>query len=169
MGGCARTHTAREENHVSHRFHNRYVSRRKGLLGQRARELRGRETESERRLWQCLVSSKLGVAFRRQYVVGGRIADFAAPSLRLVVEVDGSSHAGRARADARRDRELARLGWRVLRLGPRSCFAILCTQLRALLKQSLPPRDVAIVKVMGHCRLLARGVGPGAAPTGQAP
>jgi len=73
-------------------------------------------TASEQRLWQCLVSSKLGVAFRRQYVIGARIADFAAPPLRLVVEVDGSSHAGRRHADARRDRELERLGYRVLRL-----------------------------------------------------
>ena len=76
----------------------------------------GRMTASEQRLWQCLVSSKLGVAFRRQYVIGERIADFAAPSLRLVVEVDGSSHAGRRHADARRERELERLGYRVLRL-----------------------------------------------------
>jgi very-short-patch-repair endonuclease len=75
-----------------------------------------RGTASERQLWHCLVSSKLGVAFRRQYVIGGRIADFAAPSLRLIVEVDGSSHAGRRRADERRDRELARLGWRVVRM-----------------------------------------------------
>jgi very-short-patch-repair endonuclease len=30
--------------------------------------------------------------------------------------VDGSSHAGRRRADERRDRELARLGWRLIRL-----------------------------------------------------
>jgi very-short-patch-repair endonuclease len=73
-------------------------------------------TASERLLWACLVSSKLGAAFRRQYVIGGRITDFAAPSLRLVVEVDGSSHAGRRRADERRDRELARLGWRLIRL-----------------------------------------------------
>ena len=80
------------------------------LLQHRARELRSRETESERRLWACLVNAKLGVPFRRQYVIGGRIADFAAPSVRLVVEVDGSSHAGRERADARRDRELERLG-----------------------------------------------------------
>jgi very-short-patch-repair endonuclease len=101
---------------VCNHFHNRYLSRRRALLLQRARELRARETESERRLWRCLVSSKLGVAFRRQYVIGGRVADFAAPSVRLVVEVDGSSHAGRERADARRDRQLARLGYRVLRL-----------------------------------------------------
>jgi very-short-patch-repair endonuclease len=36
--------------------------------------------------------------------------------VKLVVEVDGSSHARRAVADARRDRALARLGWRVVRL-----------------------------------------------------
>jgi very-short-patch-repair endonuclease len=116
MGGCARTHTAREENHMSQHFHIRYAQRRQALLQQRARELRARETASERLLWQCLVNGKLGVAFRRQYVIGGRIADFAAPSVRLVVEVDGGWHAGRARADARRDRELMRLGWRVLRV-----------------------------------------------------
>jgi very-short-patch-repair endonuclease len=33
-----------------------------------------------------------------------------------VVEVDGGYHRDRVRADARRDRELGRLGWRVLRL-----------------------------------------------------
>jgi very-short-patch-repair endonuclease len=42
--------------------------------------------------------------------------DFAAPAVRLVVEVDGGYHAGRVRADARRDRELQRLGWRVVRV-----------------------------------------------------
>jgi very-short-patch-repair endonuclease len=57
------------------------------------------------------------VQFRRQYVLGGRfIADFAAPAARLVVEVDGSAHRGRERHDARRDRALAALGYRVLRL-----------------------------------------------------
>lgn len=34
----------------------------------------------------------------------------------LVVEVDGAYHAARRVADARRDRELGRRGWRVLRL-----------------------------------------------------
>jgi very-short-patch-repair endonuclease len=101
---------------MSQHFHTRYVQQRKALLQQRARELRSRGTASERLLWRCLVNGKLGVPFRRQYVIGGRIADFAAPSVRLVVEVDGGSHHGRARADARRDRELERLGWRVFRL-----------------------------------------------------
>ncbi len=55
--------------------------------------------------------------FRRQVPLAGRyIADFFAPAAGLVVEVDGSSHIHRRRADARRDRVLQRLGCRVLRL-----------------------------------------------------
>ncbi|MBE7481577.1 MAG: DUF559 domain-containing protein [Polyangiaceae bacterium] len=57
-----------------------------------------------------------GAVVRRQYVVGRYIADFAVPSVRVVIEVDGAYHASRRAADARRDRELGRRGWRVLRL-----------------------------------------------------
>lgn len=49
-------------------------------------------------------------------MLGQYIADLAVPSARLVIEVDGPYHAARAAADARRDRELGRRGWRVLRL-----------------------------------------------------
>jgi very-short-patch-repair endonuclease len=78
--------------------------------------MRSAPTTTEALLWRTIRGSQLGVAFRRQVPVGRFIADFAAPAVRLVVEVDGGYHALRARADARRDRELARLGWRVLRL-----------------------------------------------------
>ena len=71
---------------------------------------------SEQLLWAQLSGSQLGVAFRRQVVIGHFIVDFAAPAVRLVVEVDGGYHAGRVRADARRDGELQRLGWRVVRV-----------------------------------------------------
>ena len=40
---------------------------------------------------------------------------FYAPSVRLVVEVDGGYHVGRVTADARRDRKLERAGYRVVR------------------------------------------------------
>ncbi len=54
---------------------------------------------------------------RRQYVVIGKyIADFAVPSARVIIEVDGAYHATRCAADARRDRALGRFGWRVVRL-----------------------------------------------------
>ena len=73
--------------------------------------------EPERALWRALAGGKLGVSFRRQLVLGNRyIADFVAPAVRLVVEVDGGIHAVQRAADARRDRNLARLGHHVLRI-----------------------------------------------------
>ena len=68
------------------------------------------------RLWEALSGAKLGVVFRRQVALGHAIADFFAPELQLVVEVDGIQHAQRRARDARRDRELRRLGCRVLRI-----------------------------------------------------
>ena len=82
----------------------------------RASAMRAAPTTTEALLWQRLSGSQLGVGFRRQLVVGRYIVDFAAPAARLVVEVDGGYHARRLRADARRDRALGKLGWRVLRL-----------------------------------------------------
>ena len=74
-------------------------------------------TGSEARFWEALRGCKLGVPFRRQVPLAGRyIVDFAAPVVRLVVEVDGGCHARRRRANEQRDRELNRLGWRVLRV-----------------------------------------------------
>ena len=81
-----------------------------------ARENRRSPSEPERRLWEGLAASKLGVAFRRQVVLGTAIADFFAPAIRLVVEVDGVQHRLRRSADARRDRDLRRLGCLVLRI-----------------------------------------------------
>lgn len=89
---------------------------RAAVLAAHAASLRAAPTATESLLWQALSGSKLGVGFRRQLVIGDYIADFAAPSRRLVVEVDGKYHADRVRADARRDRALAQLGWRVLRV-----------------------------------------------------
>ena len=73
-------------------------------------------TDSEARLWRALRSSQLGVAFRRQVPLLGFIADFYAPSARLIVEVDGGYHGRRVTAGARRDLKLTRAGYRVVRL-----------------------------------------------------
>ncbi len=60
---------------------------------------------------------QLGVGFRRQVVIGNRyVADFVAPAVKLIIEVDGAYHRQRTTADARRTRVLERLGYRVLRL-----------------------------------------------------
>jgi very-short-patch-repair endonuclease len=77
---------------------------------------RAAPTESEARLWSALSARKLGVAFRRQVVLGNFIVDFVAQQVRLVVEVDGGFHAQRVAADARRDSKLHALGYRVLRI-----------------------------------------------------
>ena len=96
---------------------SRQHSKREQQLAERAQSLRANSTWSERVLWEALRSSRLGVAFRRQVPIGSRyIADFLAPEIRLVVEVDGGSHQQRHAADARRDRDMRRLGYRVLRL-----------------------------------------------------
>jgi very-short-patch-repair endonuclease len=78
--------------------------------------LRSALTHSEALLWAAIRGGRLGTAFRRQVPLGRFIVDFLAPQARLVVEVDGGYHATRRAADARRDRKLARLGYRVLRL-----------------------------------------------------
>jgi very-short-patch-repair endonuclease len=86
------------------------------LLGERAHFMRHNLTESERILWRQLSGKKLGVAFRRQVPIGSYIADFVAPATKLIVEVDDRSHELKRTADARRDRNLGRLGYRVLRV-----------------------------------------------------
>jgi very-short-patch-repair endonuclease len=95
---------------------SKYSRAHQALVVQRAIAMRASLTPSERALWALLRGKQLGVWFRRQVPLGRFVADFVAPSARLVVEVDGGYHARRRAADARRDRALARLGYRVLRL-----------------------------------------------------
>jgi very-short-patch-repair endonuclease len=79
-----------------------------------ARRLRHEATQVEWRLWNALRQNKLPWKFRRQHPIGRRIADFACPARKLVVEIDGSQHAN-SRSDERRTEELARYGYRVIR------------------------------------------------------
>jgi very-short-patch-repair endonuclease len=86
------------------------------LLAARAHGLCQSQTLSEQKLWAELSAGKLGVTFRRQVPVCHRfIVDFLAPSIKLVVEIDGSVHAKRRAVDARRDERLRRAGFRVVR------------------------------------------------------
>ncbi|MFH1887155.1 MAG: DUF559 domain-containing protein [Pseudomonadota bacterium] len=62
-------------------------------LKERARDLRGKMTDAEQKLWARLRRKQFsGVQFYRQKPVGPYILDFYAPKARLVVEVDGSQH-----------------------------------------------------------------------------
>ena len=95
-------------------------SKRQHLLGARAHGMRRALSPAEARLWLALGGGKLGVAFRRQVVLGQRyIADFLARDAKVIVEVDGAQHADSRSADAKRDRYLATLGYRTLRVQAR--------------------------------------------------
>jgi very-short-patch-repair endonuclease len=93
------------------------------LLEERARIMRFSPTRSEEWLWRRLSGSKTGFAFRRQLVIGPFFVDFACTKVRLAVEVDGPYHEQRERHDARRDRELAKLGFTVLRIQDHLVFS----------------------------------------------
>ena len=81
---------------------------------ERAKALRRNATDTERALWRVLRDRQLGWRFRRQFVIGPYIADFACPEARLVIEADGGQHANPGDHD-RRDAFHVRSGWQVLR------------------------------------------------------
>src|SRR5579862_1933897 len=84
-------------------------------MQRRARELRQRMTNAERKLWYALRDRRFArFKFRRQVPVGRFIADFVCFERRLVIEVDGGQHADSVR-DRWRDRWFAANGFRVLR------------------------------------------------------
>ena len=82
----------------------------------RARFMRQTMTEPEIRLWLQLRAERFeGVKFRRQKVIGSYIADFVANEPKLVIELDGDSHAHQQGYDDARTRFLAEQGYVVLR------------------------------------------------------
>ena len=90
---------------------------REAQLEQQARQHRSCLTPSEARLWSALKARQLGVQFRPQVLLDGRlIVDFFASAAALVVEVDGGYLSQRRAADASRDRKLRRLGYHVVRI-----------------------------------------------------
>lgn len=83
---------------------------------ERSRELRKRMPAPEARLWNALRELRtLGLHFRRQVQLGPYYADFACHRHKLVIEVDGDTHAQTEMYDARRDAFIWGQGYRVAR------------------------------------------------------
>jgi very-short-patch-repair endonuclease len=85
---------------------------------ERARNLRKKDTEAERRLWEALRNRRLGdFKFVRQHSVGPYFADFACRDCKLIVEVDGATHGSNTEVsnDERRSTYLREQGFHVLR------------------------------------------------------
>jgi very-short-patch-repair endonuclease len=81
-----------------------------------ARRLRRDVTPAESTLWKRLRNRQmLGLKFCRQFAVGPFVTDFCCPARKLVVEIDGGSHAETADKDAARTEFLGREGYRVVR------------------------------------------------------
>lgn len=82
-----------------------------------ARELRNNSTKAEICLWSELLRAKklLGYPFLRQRPIDKYIADFLCKDLKLIIEVDGSSHNMKHDYDEQRDKTLKELGYTTLR------------------------------------------------------
>jgi very-short-patch-repair endonuclease len=90
-------------------------SRRKPGVTDFARQLRAGENMAEALMWNQLKSRQLGgYKFVRQFPVGPYFADFVCRSKKLVVEIDGSQHAG-SEKDNTRDHFMNSSGFTVVR------------------------------------------------------
>ncbi len=85
-------------------------------IQQRARDLRQEQTPAEARLWRHLRGKQLaGLKFRRQQPIGPFVVDFCCARHKLVIELDGHSHAGQENYDQARTEWLEERGYRVIR------------------------------------------------------
>jgi very-short-patch-repair endonuclease len=89
----------------------------KPRLTELARANRKNPTPAEYLLWQKVLRSKqfAQYKFHRQKPIGPYIVDFYCADLRLVIEIDGDSHAEQIQYDAKRTAFLTRLGLHVQR------------------------------------------------------
>lgn len=114
----------------------------KPILFQRAQNLRKRETEAEKILWERLSNKQLGVKFRRQHPLYRFIVDFYCHELRLVVELNGSIHdlEEQANYDQFRTMLINQLDIKVIRFRNDEIFEDLDKVLEAI-RQHIPPRS----------------------------
>jgi very-short-patch-repair endonuclease len=75
-------------------------------------------SKAEKYLWKAaLRRNQLGVKFKRQRPIDRFIVDFFCAELKLIIEVDGSSHFAKPEYDAYRQKRLEDLGYTFLRFG----------------------------------------------------
>ncbi len=90
----------------------------KPIIFERAKDLRKRMTDSEKKIWELLRGKKvLGLKFRAQHPMYLFIADFYCHQLKLVIEIDGGIHKqpDQKEYDISREDELKRWDIKVVR------------------------------------------------------
>ncbi|HDR50232.1 MAG TPA: endonuclease domain-containing protein [Mariniphaga anaerophila] len=82
-----------------------------------ARNLRKFGTKGEALLWRDVLRAKQHwpYQFNRQFIIGDYIVDFVCRKLKLILEIDGSSHFAKSKEDYIRQQFLESLGYTVLR------------------------------------------------------
>lgn len=101
-----------------------------------ARDRRRNPSDAEKLMWKQLANQKLGgFKFKKQFIVGTSIVDFACPTVWLVVEIDDVDIDPELQAMS--DRKLAEVGVRVLRFTNEQVLEdvdAVCAQILAMLK-----------------------------------
>ena len=106
-----------EESKTGKRIAEGFVKRRKDAAKEQlASAMRSQATPSEHAMRLLLDREFRDYGFRSQVVLFGFIADFYSSRVNVVIEVDGSSHDGRAEYDKNRDAALAGKGIRTIRI-----------------------------------------------------
>ena len=100
-------------------------------IHERAKRLRRQQTPAEIRLWRHLRGKQIhGLKCRRQHPIGRFIVDFYCAAHKLVIELDGDSHADQEAYDRARTEWLEERGYRVIRFTNRQ----VCNELPAVLE-----------------------------------
>jgi very-short-patch-repair endonuclease len=85
-------------------------------LKNKSRKLRNNSTLGEILLWNELKARKMmGYQFMRQKPINKYIVDFYCNKLKLIIEIDGTSHYGKEESDKSRQEKLEGLGFSFLR------------------------------------------------------
>jgi very-short-patch-repair endonuclease len=101
---------------------------------QRARDLRHPLTPAEKKVWDRVRNQQLGFKIRRQHPIGHFITDFYCAPARLVIEIDGDTHAetDQAEYDAARTAWLEAHGYHVIRFDNADVHKNLASVLEAI-------------------------------------
>jgi very-short-patch-repair endonuclease len=96
---------------------NEKLHRIKPTILRHAMDLRHPLTPAERKIWRAVRDNQLGFKIRRQHSIGRFIADFYCAEARLVIEIDGDTHAesNQFMYDLARTEWLEEQGYRVVR------------------------------------------------------
>ena len=85
-------------------------------FSKKAKALRRRSTDAERKLWSILRNRCFeDLKFRRQRLIGKYVVDFVCLEKGLIIEVDGGGHASQKEKDAERTLKLESQGYKVIR------------------------------------------------------